>query len=402
MSWREKQGAAKFRGVPFFVDSAEQAGGRQTVTHAVPFTEAAPFTEDLGLKGRTFNVEGYVVGEGYEGARDALLSALEAEGPGELVHPYHGTRRVAVVDYTVRQNRTEGGFAQFRIQFAETSAEPLRPTVSIDGRAVAAAKVSAAKVAANAQFAATIPSAPFSAGFTTGPISAALPALSEAVLRARSILSTNPIDPLARARFDRFFNNPPTGPFDTVGDYLVSVLGGLVDVVLEAVTTATAPLNPSALLLRLAAFDPNERPIGSTPDVAERQAAYDSVVTLVRRLALAGAATALLGQTFASYDDAVDARDAVTDAIDDHAASVTDDTFPALTDLRVALVDAVPGADEDLPRLQRYTPPAVLPSLVVAHRLYGALDLEADLVERNRVRHPGFVPPEPLEVLTDA
>jgi hypothetical protein len=46
----------------------------------------------------------------------------------------------------------------------------------------------------------------------------------------------------------------------------------------------------------------------------------------------------------------------------------------------------------------------VLPSLVVAHRVehVAALDAERDLLRRNAVRHPGFLPAEELEVLRRA
>ncbi len=64
---------------------------------------------------------------------------------------------------------------------------------------------------------------------------------------------------------------------------------------------------------------------------------------------------------------------------------------------------AVPGEASDLPRLLRYVPPATVPSLVLAHRLYGDVALEADLVARNRVARPGFMlGGQALEVLSAA
>ena len=41
----------------------------------------------------------------------------------------------------------------------------------------------------------------------------------------------------------------------------------------------------------------------------------------------------------------------------------------------------------------------VLPALVVAYQIYGSIDSAPDIVTRNRVRHPGFVPAAALEVL---
>jgi prophage DNA circulation protein len=96
-------------------------------------------------------------------------------------------------------------------------------------------------------------------------------------------------------------------------------------------------------------------------------------------------------QEFDSYDEAVAARDEITDLLDEQADEAADDTYPALMQLRADLVKAVPGEGADLPRLLAYTPPATVPSLVLAHRLYGDVTKELEVVARNKVRHPGFV-----------
>ena len=51
-------------------------------------------------------------------------------------------------------------------------------------------------------------------------------------------------------------------------------------------------------------------------------------------------------------------------------------------------------------RLDTLTPPEVLPALVVSYDYYGDATRDAELVARNRVRHPGFVPALPIKVLT--
>lgn len=57
-----------------------------------------------------------------------------------------------------------------------------------------------------------------------------------------------------------------------------------------------------------------------------------------------------------------------------------------------------------LARLFSYTPKATEPALVIANRIYGTVDIEArtaEIVSRNKVRHPGFVPGGiALELLT--
>jgi prophage DNA circulation protein len=96
--------------------------------------------------------------------------------------------------------------------------------------------------------------------------------------------------------------------------------------------------------------------------------------------------------SYASFEDAVAARDRVLTAIDELADGTTDDDmYAALQELRADVAVAVPSEASSLPRIVTYTSPATVPSLVLAHRLYGTVELEEDLVARNRVRHPGFV-----------
>jgi prophage DNA circulation protein len=89
--------------------------------------------------------------------------------------------------------------------------------------------------------------------------------------------------------------------------------------------------------------------------------------------------------------------------LDQQAETAGDDVYQVLTDLRAALVRAVPGDESNLPRLLSFTPPTSAPSLVIVHRLYGNVDKDLDLVARNHLRHPGFVPGgRALEVLSNA
>lgn len=400
MSWRAKQGPASFRGVKFFVDVGENAGGRHLVAHEFPFSESAPFVEDMGRRGKSITVEGYVVGDEYETAKSALIAALDARGAGELVHPFFGTRRVAAKTYRVRETRADGGMATFSIEFVDTLAEPVLPTSSPATVAIVVSKVTAVKAAARAQFLATrsLVFRPEGADLPTNDF-VAFNALVAGMFR---VLDANPISAELRADFRRLIQ----GEFSTaslLGEYVVDTAAGVFDAFTTTLLAASSslPLDPVALVLGLGSLDLGPRPTAATPRRVVEQRDYDALKTLFTRLAITGASSAILTRTWENFERAVEVRTLLTDAIDAHAETVADDAFATLTDLRSGLVDAVPGVDSDLPRLQTYTPPSVLPSLVVAHRLYGDLSLESDLVSRNRIRHPGFVPAEELEVLTD-
>jgi hypothetical protein len=185
------------------------------------------------------------------------------------------------------------------------------------------------------------------------------------------------------------------GAFTADAEGLLSAPSTFADAMLGLVAQLSAGLQqvnaPLTFLLEVFSADFGTRPPDDTPTARAEQQNFDGVVSLVKRAVLTEAALVAVGKAFVTYDEAVATRDAIADLIDQHTADVADDAFPALQDVRRDLVQAVPGEDSDLPHLVTYTPHTTLPSLVVAHLLYGNLDREQDVIDRNRVSHPGFI-----------
>jgi prophage DNA circulation protein len=69
--------------VPFAVRRSDAQVGRRTVQHEYPQRDT-PFAEDMGRAARRFSLDAYVLGPDYDQARDRLIDALEARGPGLL------------------------------------------------------------------------------------------------------------------------------------------------------------------------------------------------------------------------------------------------------------------------------------------------------------------------------
>jgi len=82
------------------------------------------------------------------------------------------------------------------------------------------------------------------------------------------------------------------------------------------------------------------------------------------------------------------------------AATGPDELYTAMVEARAATLAALAEAARSAPQVIAYTPAAVLPSLALCYRLSVDISLDADLVARNGIIHPGFVPVETLEVLT--
>ena len=385
--WHQKHSApAKFRGVPFLVDNGEQTGGRNGPVHEVPFGEDPPFSEDTGRKGRAFAIEGFVLGLEYVAARDALLKALETPGPGELVHPYYGTLRVKVDTYRVREQRSPAGIATFTIAFLETSSGPAAPKTVPDPEGVVAVARESLLESLRAQFLSGFSRVAALRASAVGAVRSASLAV-DAVLEAHA-LGAQEMAALKRSVLDfsgsaeALVNAPET---------LLNEQVSLFDALADGLSTAAGLLDPSGAMLRLYSYDPGQRPPETTPNREVERANFDALQHLTQRLALVGAAKLVVGQTFDSFDAAQRVRVAITDLLDLHTEDVTDDTYPACMALRAALVNAVPGPTSDLPRLQHYTPASTVPSLVLAHQLYGGIDLEEDLIRRNRISNPGFI-----------
>jgi prophage DNA circulation protein len=381
MSWREKMGPATFRGVAFFVETAERSGGRRTVRHEYPFRDE-PFLEDTGRKARTFPVEGYVVGAEYLDARDALLDALETEGPGELVHPYYGTLRVIAADFRVQESRDRGGMARFSIEFAETPSEPAQPTAVPDAAAQVRTSAAAAREAVGVEFLAT-----YSPGVLLDSVAGALRAVTSKINQGSAALAQSGQQVAALKRQADLFEASIASLVTAPGDLLAEVLG-LFDTLSPAPEAGAAG---ARALLAVYHAELGERPPSTTATRAQEQANFDAVARLNQRAAAVRAAELVLERTFDTYEDALAVRNEIADLLDEQTETVEDSAYAALVQLRADLVKAVPGEGSDLARLLTHTPVTTMPSLVLAHRLYGDVTREAEVIARNRVQHPGFV-----------
>jgi prophage DNA circulation protein len=405
MTWREdlrrvsidgKQlVGASFRGVPFLVESSERSGGRRVQVHEFPLRDD-PFAEDLGRKARTFRIDGYVIGDDYLTKRDALQVALEdVAGPGEFVDPFHGVKRAMCVGLSVRSTRAEGGIAMFAIEFTETPAQAPTPTEVVDSAEQVADHADVAITAINAEIveqydvtglpAFAIESAEAALVQATEGLGAALePAVTTsqelAELTGRVALLTAQASSLVRQPAEVLveFREMITGLVDTAED----APGAVMDALLEAYGVDLGAA---------------VTPVTST---RERELANQTalVAGLRRVMAIEAARLAPL-VPYVSIEEATEARDRVAAQLEEQAAGAEDAAYPALVNLRSGVLRAVPG-DTAFARIVTVTRNVATPSLLLAYQLYGSVELELDIVERNNVRHPGFLAGE-LQVLSE-
>jgi prophage DNA circulation protein len=145
--WRARLQPASFNGAGFYVEADVKAGGRRNVRHEFPKRDT-PYTEDMGRRVRRFVITGYVIqnrsnGFDYTVPRDALIAALETEGPGLLIHPTLGQDLVVQDTYQVTERQERGGMAEFEMTFYEAGAQT-NSMSSVDTASAASAAASSA------------------------------------------------------------------------------------------------------------------------------------------------------------------------------------------------------------------------------------------------------------------
>ena len=399
MSWREQLQVASFRGVPFSVDGHEGQLGRRGQVHEFPQRDQ-PYVEDLGRRARTLTVEAYVLGANYMAARNRLIQAIEQKGPGVLVHPYLGELRVSVVDCKLREMVAEGGMARFTLQFVEAG-EASFPSDRVSTGAVCVAAADYAAQAAQSNFARrhSVAGKPaFVANASANIFTQALAGLQSAVALVRGAA-----DQVAKLQHDI---DEARRDLITLIYAPASVAQALLANVRQLVrSVATAPRDALSLartLYRFGALLPSISP--STTSRRAQAINQAEMVRLVRVAALTEGARAAAGVAFESFQDALTTRDELVDGIDEVmlASDVPDEVYQALRTLRSAVVRDIATRGTDLARLVVWVPQATAPALALAQQLYADALREPELVLRNAVRHPLFVPGAiPLEVLAD-
>jgi len=385
MTWRERLRPASFRGVPFEVDSSDTSFGRRQVTHQYPGKDE-PWSQDLGRKARKWQVEAFLIGEDYDLARNLLLEALERKGPGKLVHPFLGERLVQVSDVRLKENTREGGVARVSITFVEAGLEKY-PSQTRTGVFRVDQAATEAKATAIAEAGTSLRDS----------------------LEEDQAVAAQAVQEEAAVLEGQLNKAPVKRATEEAADFLKDVLELATEV-------AGLGADPQDLLSHA-----QETLEAMFPAIGDAEIAYLALLELadlfglrsgdtssgvfsgfIRTVALAESASAAARVAWPTYDDAIEVQSRITEAIDQASALATDDEFQTLQNLRAGVVISVPPEDANLPRLGSVTLPSVLSSLVVAYELHDDVEREEELIARNRVSNPTFMPAgRPLEIVVD-
>ena len=109
---------ANFDGASFYVDASEFSRGRRLVIHQYPYSERHD-VEDMGRQAGKIELTAYFVSETADLDSAALRARVEQGGAGMLVIPMFGAMRVRAIEGRPTWNRQALNYVGFQVTFVE-------------------------------------------------------------------------------------------------------------------------------------------------------------------------------------------------------------------------------------------------------------------------------------------
>lgn len=452
-TWRDSLLPASFRGVGFFIEKAVVPAGRKGQLHEFPQRDE-PYFESLGKQSKVHTLTGFIVGPDCFEQRDKLLQALEQEGAGELVHPWLGRVQVQVGECGVTHNLSEGGLVRLDLKFYP--ANPLKFPVStlntrrqllgaseslLDSalrryRSVMATvdavriNIQALRSALSGVFA-TIQRqfTPFMTIYSD--VTALVHSLVNAPLTVSTLFTTFFASFDGDSRRARRANGTSniggastgtgsgssTGVSSGSGSVSGSSNGGVSSVetvdyrsVISEATQQAEAVSGINLVSQGSGLD-----TGVTAQAAANLVQDALLVKVAKIIASMPVATTVTPLTAVPSldqqvmqalqrvdvpvaDDVIELRDTLSSAIWEASLKADPEHYLALNTLRQALIRHLNAVAASGVRLVDMKVSEPLPALVLAYRRFGDASRAQEMVQRNRLAHPGFVPPGTLKI----
>jgi prophage DNA circulation protein len=392
MTRAEKLWPAAFRGVPFQVDDADISAGRRVQVHEYPQRDK-PYVEDIGRATREFNITGFVIGDDYVDQANALLNALEQPGTGLLLHPWHGNMDVTLKGLGRIRYSKALGYATIEMTFVE-SGDLEFPSVSDSTQSASALAADALGAASVTDFASRFNVAgamDYVNAAARGDIQRVFQLAGSSTIPGMSVLgyANNVLNATQSALL--IINNPTLLGNNILGAFGVFTLiaqGNRIAALLHGATKATA------------AYPMSVSGTAATPSSQQQQNNTAALNDLCRRSLLVQAVGLSSQLPAVVHDDVIAMRGMLMDALDTESLTAADGVYQALADARTAVWQDLTSRAQGGARLTTLTRPITQPMVAIAYDYYGDATRDAEIIQRNNVRNPLFVPHIPLQVLT--
>ncbi|KEA51790.1 MULTISPECIES: DNA circularization protein [Mangrovibacter] len=411
---------ASFRNVSFYLVDNEGTSGRRAIPRAYPKKEVG-WTEDNGAVLSQQQINGKLVGNNYQKQLDALLSALNTPGPGELVHPWFGVQKVQVGKVSHRLSTEEGGVAYISFEVFEAG-ERLFPSPTENTSLTSLSAADAVKEAfANGDYFAALDGL----GDMTDSL---LDDMEGLVMNLPTIPSalTDWVDRLGR--FKDLTGVIIAKPGELVRQ-MTSLTSSIRDIVSEppwslrvydqlsdqwagdkATKSATRSLPKD---MPVVASSPSQGVVGMASSVPVTGVAMTTSMKdnindfrqLVIVSSVVAKAEAVATMDFATAEEATNAGDTLAVQLSEQAAIAVEngqrDLWRALRDLRFSVVNDVRVRSAQLPDTRLVNPTTTTTAALLAWRETGDTENRDTIVSRNRLRDPSFILPSTSIKVTD-
>ena len=394
---KDKLRPASFRKIPFQVDSSEFETGRRTQVHEYPQRDK-PFAQDMGRRTREIEFVAFVIGPDYVEKANALLGAIEEYGSGALVHPWLGTLNVNVLSCRVSFDRGLG-VARFNLAFVESGALmfPSSAQSSAALSRIASAKLETASVSRFAQVFKILGMINNVAQFALTTYGKALYILSNPVFALANMIGFGSL-PGNLNSLGSLFSNIASLGWTFAGLLNLSVFG-------KSGNYTDTTLIPTIRGLTRMAIDQNmaqpDTPVYTTATTAQININNAAILANTRQLLLVQAVGLSSYLTCSIYDDTLALKNELAAALDAEALLTdSDDLYQAIMSARAAMWEDLTARSRDSARLSTIVPSDVLPALAIAYDYYEDAGRDLEIVARNKLPNPGFIPVSNLLVLS--
>ncbi len=380
---------AMFKGQPFIIDGSDLKTGRRTVEHKFPQRDE-PYTEDLGKETRVFSVGGILLGDDYLTQRDGMLTLCEEDGPGELIHPYYGIMDVYCKAIHITDVMAETRKCTFQAIFVEAG-ELVFPITSEDTTTQVEVKVESTLANIKAFFVEQYDKVQKAVAYLEGKQDATSDAF-DAINGAKK-LANMPATYFAKYQ-----------ELSAVSDTLALSGQSLSDAIVDLVTFGFLGLDEDEDINNIDAFNGLKESMDFTTDTTIPSDDTDLIEALTQLATVTSMCLLISRIDYVSVDDAKEYQTVAFDKLDELMDNTLDDTIMQdLRDLRAVVTKDLDIRSLDLPELSTHTTQRILPALVISNMLYGSVEQEQDILDRNKIEHPAFCPASvPLEVLLNA
>ncbi|NVJ90881.1 MAG: DNA circularization N-terminal domain-containing protein [Methylocystaceae bacterium] len=407
---------ASFRGVEFHVKRSQRSAAHRVDVKEYPFKND-PLVTDMGLSPKKFDLSIYVLGDDALQRRKELEAAFDQTGSGILVHPTRGELTAQVEDVRDDEDFTELGVADFNVTFI-LAGNSKGPTATVDTKAAVITASQEAETVILNGYDLSLGIDELEAEATTDDLIESFNRISTMFQQGSDALRGGFASPLEQVDLSAI----------KAGDQIVG--SGLqfaqtaFTVVRSGLVTARDPLsyvqsliaqlapnagslwnmlngssNPFADLLTSPRKYSGSGLFYARSNTTENKAQDELFTQMFFDATIIEASNASADSNFSDLNQAVAIRDAIGNALKEaiHATPSQDpiklsSRRSALRSLRTAVFRDITERSIALPKLVTHQTLQPETSRVLAYRLTGSLSEGQQMVSRNGITHPSFVP----------